>query len=147
MFNNGIQIEEENQYANTRKFSQNMEGHCLEDYVKKRKEINEIADEYSISKYMDIANCLKEEYFNFKEVKRNSIITLSTFHHPIDKYFRVNKKHDKNVFTKKDVVYFNNRFLKMSNSVLFYLNHYYQKTPYFKFNSNLKPIQHSVICK
>ncbi len=144
MFNNGIQVEEENQYPNPRKFSQVMEGHCLEEYVKKRKEINETADEYSISKYMDIAICLKEDFFNFKEVKINSVITLSTFHHPIDKYFRVNKKHDKNVFTKKDVVYFNNRYLKMSNSVLFYLNHYYQKTAYFKFNCNLKPIQHSV---
>lgn len=145
LFNNGTNTEEENQYPKTRKLSHNNEGHFLEEYMKKKKEINETNDEYSISKYMDIANCLKEDYFNFKDLKSNSIVSLSTLYHPIDKYFRVNKKHDRNVFTKKDVVYFNNRFLKMSNSVLFYLNHYYQKSPYFKFNSNLQSIQHSVL--
>ena len=94
-----------------------------------------------------MAICLKDEHFNFNETKRKSTLLLAKtkFYHPIDKYFRVNKKHDKNSFTKKDMVYFNNKHLKMTNSLIFYFNHYYQKTPFFKFSTILKhTLPHSV---
>ena len=137
LFNNGI-LGEEEYFIDTmiRKDSQLTKDGNQEDQSRKRKDTNEIALEYSISKYLDLANCLKEDFFNFPD--KNNKISKTMLNHPIEKYFRVNKKHDKNVFTKKDVVYFNNKHLKMNNSLLFYLNHYFLKTPFFKFQTGLK---------
>lgn len=148
LFHNGLGGEEDCLFdrMNLRKDSEMTKEGNPEDHTKKRKEINEIANEYSISKYLDLANCLKDDYFNFPEKKKTNTITQTKFNHPIDKYFRVSKKYDKNVFSKKDVVYFNNKYLKMTNSLLFYLNHYFQKMHFFKFETVLKhTLPHTVI--
>ena len=60
---------------------------------------------------------------------------------PMDKNFRISKKLDKNQFTNKDIIFYKNKELKMTNSIVFYLNHYYMKGDYFRFpaKQNEKP--------
>jgi len=62
---------------------------------------------------------------------------------PFDKNFRICRKADKNIFSKKDIIYYKSKEIKMTNSVVFYLNHYYKKVPYIRFNTQInteKPI-------
>jgi hypothetical protein len=89
-------------------------------------------DNFNVSKFMDVNNCIKEDYFNFenKEIKSQMSLKLTT---PLDKNFRIHKQSDKFKFSGKDIIYFKNKQLKMTNSVVFYLNHFYKKEPYFKF--------------
>jgi hypothetical protein len=67
---------------------------------------------------------------------------------PFDKNFRICRKADKNIFSKKDIIYYKSKEIKMTNSVVFYLNHYYKKVPYIRFNTQInteKPITVSFI--
>jgi hypothetical protein len=92
------------------------------------------ADEFIISKFIDVQQCLKENYFNFdnKKITENLSPMNKTFI-PMDKNFRISKKLDKNQFTNKDIIFYKNKELKMTNSIVFYLNHYYMKGEYFRF--------------
>jgi hypothetical protein len=95
---------------------------------------------------MDINNCLKEEYFNFgggSDMSNNNINSsagksqLSIKSTPLDKNFRIHKQSDKFKFSNKDIIYFKNRQLRLTNSAVFYLNHFYKKEPYFEFNNSI----------
>ena len=104
---------------------------------------------YNISKYMDIQQCMKENYFNnlFNTANTNvgkkdvgivpAIANRDSPYFPFDKYFRINKKIEKDKFTKKDIVYYNNSQIKMTNSIVFYLNNFYKKKDFFVFDTRL----------
>jgi hypothetical protein len=77
----------------------------------------------------------KEKDLELVAINKNNI--------PFDKHFRVCRKVDKNIFTKKDIIFYRNKEVKMTNSIVFYLNHFYKKVPYIKFKTKLssdKPI-------
>lgn len=124
-------------------------------------------ENYNVSKYLDLQNCYKDDYYNFKfennekrdkenhKHRKESLIIYNGndfdsgnnlkkhTYIPFDKHFRISKKNDKNQFTKKDIIYYKNKELKMTNSILFYLNNFYKKEPYIKFNNQItssKPI-------
>ena len=87
---------------------------------------------------------MKENYYDFeRKPKRNNCLEKK-IDHSIDKCFKVTKQHSKTKYTSKDIVYFNNKVLKMENSVLFYLNHYYKKIQYYKFDIRIPKALHSV---
>lgn len=104
---------------------------------------------YNISKYMDIQQCMKENYFNnlFNTANTNfgkkdvgivpAIANRDSRYFPFDKYFRINKKIEKDKFTKKDIIYYNNTQIKMTNSIVFYLNNFYKKKDFFVFDTRL----------
>lgn len=104
---------------------------------------------YNISKYMDIQQCLKENYFTnlFNSANLNvgkkdigivpAFLNRDSRYFPFDKYFRINKKTEKDKFTKKDVIYYNNTQIKMTNSIVFYLNNFYKKKDFFVFDTRL----------
>lgn len=97
-------------------------------------------DNPNVNRFMDIHNCLKENFFNF-ETENKKILTKKSHNHfniPFEKKFVINKRTDKNVFTIRDVIYYNNREVKMTNSIVFYLNHYYKKEPYIRFNTKIR---------
>jgi len=110
---------------------------------------NENVATYNISKYMDIQQCLKENYF--RNIFNNTNITVGkkdlgivpafanrdSRYFPFDKYFRINKKLDKEKFTKKDIIYYNNVQIKMANSIVFYLNNFYKKKEFFVLDTKL----------
>jgi hypothetical protein len=127
-------------------------------------------ENYNVSKYFDIQNCYKEDYFsnlleNKKETSKthskSGSINLSNSNTPLinkgmalniqeksknfipfDKNFKICLKIDKNQFTKKDIIYYKNKEIKMTNSVVFYLNYFYKKVHYIRFNtkiSDMKP--------
>lgn len=103
----------------------------------------------NISKYMDIQQCLKENYFvNLFNAAQNNIgkkdigvvcaiASTDNRFFPFDKYFRINKKFEKEKFTKKDIVYYNNNQIKMTNSIVFFLNNFYKKREFFIFDTKL----------
>jgi len=110
---------------------------------------------YNISKYMDIQHCLKENYFTnlFDTANTNvgkkdigiipAIANRNSRYFPFDKHFRINKKNEKDRFTKKDIIYYNNTRIKMTNSIVFYLNNFFKKKEFFVFDtrlSNERPI-------
>lgn len=110
---------------------------------------------YNISKYMDIQQCLKENYFsnlfntaNISAGKKDigivpAFANRDSRYFPFDKYFRINKKTEKEKFTKKDIIYYNNTQIKMTNSIVFYLNNFFKKMEFFVFDtklSNERPI-------
>lgn len=105
---------------------------------------------YNISKYMDIQHCLKDNYFanlfnsaNLLTGKKDFEI-VSAFannerrYFPFDKYFRINKKAEKDKFSRKDIIYYNNTQIKMTNSIVFYMNNFYKKKNFFIFDTKIK---------
>jgi hypothetical protein len=92
------------------------------------------AEEFIISKFFDVQQCVKENYFGFENKKINEISNpmVQSFI-PMDKNFRISKKLDKSQFTNKDIIFYKNKEIKMTNSIVFYLNHYYMKGEYFRF--------------
>jgi hypothetical protein len=116
------------------------------------------SDNYQIAKFMDFQQCMRDDYFTFnKATKKNSTLFLHQINDenknnsnipqlinlPFEKKFRVTKKTDKNVFTLKDKIFINNREVKMTNSICFYLNHFYNKGVFYRFDTqitNVKPI-------
>jgi hypothetical protein len=122
---------------------------------------------YNVSKYFDIQNCFKEDYFNgiLESAKKESTGNLnkagsfnlsnnsnnnpisnkiyrdqqekSKNFIPFDKNFKICLKFDKNQFTKKDIIYYKNKEIKMTNSVVFYLNYFYKKEHYIRFNTKI----------
>jgi hypothetical protein len=107
-------------------------------------------DNFNVCKYIDVNNCIKEDYFNFenntsssfKEIIPPLVNTPKTqvsikFSQPLDKNFRIHKQADKYRFSIKDIIYFKNKQLKMTNSIVFYLNHFYKKEQYFKFDNSI----------
>jgi hypothetical protein len=134
-------------------------------------------ENYNVSKYFDIQNCFKEDYFNNLLVNKKETARTreksTSFHMsnintpiinkgvqvdvedtsknyiPFDKNFKICLKIDKNQFTKKDIIYYKNKEIKMTNSVVFYLNYFYKKEHYIRFNtkiSDMKPKTVTIIC-
>lgn len=63
---------------------------------------------------------------------------------PFEIFFKIIKKFNPHKFSKNDVIYVKNRQATMTNSFIFYLNHFFRKFDYFKFNTdcgkNQKPM-------
>ena len=125
-------------------------------------------ENYIITKISDLQNCLKEEFYTFKQKnlrrpqtnyikdkkKENNeentktkydlnLNPIKKIYYPIDKYFKITRKSDKNFYSNKDIVLFREKEIKLTNSILFYLNNYYKKEPFMKFktkNTSKKPI-------
>jgi hypothetical protein len=87
---------------------------------------------------MDINNCIKEDYFNFSDKKLKSNlyeIDKNDKFIPIDKNFRIHSMLDKNKFTIKDSISYKNKKIIMRNSIVYYLNNYYRKELFYRFNT------------
>ena len=123
-------------------------------------------ENYIITKTADFQNVFCEEFYTFKEnIKRTSFKKKDAFsimaekqvktkydlilnpkkqiHYPIDKNFKATRRVDRNIFTKKDIILYKGKEIKLTNSILFYLNNYYKKESYMKFRTkkgSLKPI-------
>jgi hypothetical protein len=112
--------------------------------VRKKSKFLPDKDDFYISKFYDTGHCIKENHFNFanKDLRTNSFVIRKE--HPVDKHFKISKRHSKSSYNSKDIVYFNNKILTLKNSVVFYLNHFYQKIEYYKFNTTIPKTLHSV---
>ena len=91
--------------------------------------------------------CLTENYYDFKRMFENFEFQDEKTLDPFEQKFKVAKKNCKAKYTTKDIVYYNNKVVSMKNSVLFYLNHFYKKMDYYKFNISIPKTLHSVITK
>lgn len=80
---------------------------------------------------------MKLQYITNTYDNKPLIPSFNNLQTPFDKKFRISRKVDKNQFTKKDIIFYNNKELKMTNSIVFYLNHFYSKVPYIKFNTQI----------
>ncbi len=130
-------------------------------------------ENYNVSKYFDIQNCYKDDYFSlildnkkegepspFKYGDAPANINISSnnktmpqkliidYEHkaknfiPFDKNFKICLKLEKTHFTKRDIIYYKNKEIKMTNSVVYYLNNFYKKEHYIRFKtkiSNTRP--------
>ena len=93
-------------------------------------------------------NIFIENHFNFinKTIMMNNFPFNQTFGNiPFENKFKIIKKVDKNVFTNKDTIMLNNKVIRMTNSVLFYFNHFYKKYQFFKFNTKLMNIKTTTV--
>ena len=123
-------------------------------------------ENYIITKTADFQNVFVEEFYTFKEntkkasTKKTDVYNIMNenqaktkydlilnpkkiINYPIDKYFKATRRVERNIFTKKDVILYKGKEIKLTNSILFYLNNYYKKETYMKFRtkkSSLKPI-------
>ena len=119
--------------------------HCLKDNF-----FSNIFEKTNLSPNLPIS---KENISNFANVgqnsnKRNADIKTSYNNRdipyiPFDKYFRISKKAEKDKFSRKDIIYYNNTQIKMTNSIVFYLNNFFKQKEFFRFDTKLnneKPI-------
>lgn len=129
-------------------------------------------ENFRIIKAVDLQSVYKEEFYTFtektiskrlyskkkselhgllgsnavdNEKTRNELILnpQKKVYFPIDKHFKATRRADRNTFTKKDVILYCGKEIRLTNSILFYLNYFYKKEPYIKFrtkNTSLKPI-------
>lgn len=97
---------------------------------------------FNVSKYMDFQQVLKDNFYNFEQKRSvQSLQTNKKQHIPLDKNYKIQKKHDKTKYTTKDQIFYKNREVKMTNSIVFYLNHFYGKSEYFNFNTTSENTQ------
>ena len=125
---------------------------------------------FVISRVNDFQNCYTEDFYTFRQPKKElidnitvdnlkytinsegyiseieleiSVNAIPEIYYPLDKYFFIKLKADRNAFSQKDVVKFKNKEIIITNSILYYLNYFYHKQVYIKFNTRktyLKPI-------
>lgn len=99
--------------------------------------INKLSTDVNVTVIFEFKPNLKEDYLdnmpkqNIKERK----------HYLFDKKFKIKSKKDKN-FTKSDIVYYKSSKIQLTNSVVYFLNHFFKKEEFFKFNKKIttKPI-------
>jgi len=99
--------------------------------------------DFTVSKIFDFKSNFKEDYCKNKNSDVNSNSKSSKVKRlPFEKNFRIITRSDKTTFSKKDTVEYKGHKIAITNSVLFFLNNYYKKTEYFKFNKKIlrKPI-------
>ena len=82
-------------------------------------------------------NVKKENESNLENFNNQGNYNSANNYIPFDKNFRICRKVDKNQFTKKDIIFYKNKEIKMTNSIVFYLNYYYKKEPYIRFNTQI----------
>ena len=124
---------------------------------------------YFVTKNCDFLSSLKDNFYTFTEKikkqmtfskkKQDIFMIINNENHqlksdlilnpqrkryfPIDKFFKATRRADRTLFTKKDLILYKGKEVKLTNSILFYLNNFYHKEPYIKFRtkkSSLKPI-------
>ena len=107
-------------------------------------------ENYIITKTADFQNVFVEEFYTFKEntkkasTKKKDVYNIMNenqaktkydlilnpkkiINYPIDKYFKATRRVERNIFTKKDVILYKGKEIKLTNSILFYLNNYFKK--------------------
>lgn len=111
-------------------------------------QLNKIFNNYNVSKFVDIDNCFRDNFYNFVDLNKpdsyalipapaSAICSPRKKFIPFDKNFKISKKIDKNHFSIRDIIFYKNKEIKMTNSTVFYLNHFYKKEAYYRFNTKL----------
>ena len=105
--------------------------------------LQESQKEYNITKKFDVL--IKENHFNFNfEVKSVGSNTLSNYTKNIffNKNFEFHRRFDQYKYTKRDTVKLGKKEIKLTNSILFFLNHFYNKHAFYDFHTKLleKPL-------
>ena len=97
--------------------------------------------DFNVFNFSEMNNIIiKENHFNFddKSIMKKDFPAYHSFTKiHFENKFKINKKINKKEFTNKDSIMFNNKDVRMTNSVLFYFNHFYKKYEFFKFNTKL----------
>jgi hypothetical protein len=113
-------------------------------YERELKDVSKNKNDVIVSKFIDVQQCLKENYFTFDNKRKLSNISIKSHHiTPHDKKFKIHQKADPKHFTNRDIIYYNKKQITMTNSIVYYLNHFYLKGEYFEFPTrhvNDKPI-------
>lgn len=131
---------------------------------------HQVKDNINITKICAFQSLYKEEFYSFKKKTKQSYGILKKqiidyrhqssiddngsrnkndlilnpnklFYYPFDGLFKVTRRTEKNSYTKKDVVLYNNKEIAGTNSVMFYLNTYYQKEPFYHFITDINRIK------
>jgi hypothetical protein len=111
---------------------------------KEFRDVTKTKNDVIISKFIDVHQCLKENYFTFENKRKLSNVSVKSHNvTPHDKKFKIHQKADPKHFTNRDIIYYNKKQITMTNSIVYYLNHFYMKGQYFEFPTkyvNDKPI-------
>ena len=99
--------------------------------------------DYNITKKADLS--IKENHFNFNfEVKSTISQNMNNYHKNIfsNKNFEIHRRYDQHKYTKRDTIKLGKKEVKLTNSILFFLNHFYNKQPFHEFHKKLlsKPL-------
>ncbi len=78
---------------------------------------------------------LEDNYFDFQ--KDNHKKSNEEKENLYNLNFQFIKRSSKHNYTKNDLIKLKDKVVKITNSVLFYLNHYWKKEEYFHFNTNV----------
>ena len=94
--------------------------------------------EYNITTKAE--HVLIENYFNFNfENKSVNSSSLHSYQKNIysNKNFEVQRRYDQYKYTKRDTVKLGKKEIKLTNSILFFLNHFFNKHPFYEFNTEM----------
>ena len=87
--------------------------------------------EFHVDRKIDML--IKENYFyvktEFLEEKHNVKTNINIF----NLNFEFRQRNDFNRYTNLDIITLNSKNIKVTNSLVFYLNHYYKKQQYYRF--------------
>ena len=108
------------------------------DIIQINKNVCKILDkrDFNIFSFYELNNqIVKDDYYNFenKQIIKENFLSRQNIGVLHENKFKIFIKTDKSKFTKKDIIYLNNKEIRMTNSVIFYFNHFYRKNEYFKF--------------
>ncbi|MCQ2818004.1 MAG: hypothetical protein MJ252_12130 [archaeon] len=110
---------------------------------------------FAISRESDFNQCFIDNFYNFKQKKKGSeeesiqnkydliLNPKKNINYPLDRHFEIKEQLMPDCFSKKDSVTYKKKPIKLTNSILFYLNNIYHKGNYLKFNTRstkLRPV-------
>ncbi len=100
-------------------------------------------NEYNITPKAEYV--IMENHFNFNfENKSVNSCSLNVYQKNIysNKNFEVQRRYDQYKYTKRDTVKLGKKDIKLTNSILFFLNHFFNKQSFYEFNTKLmlKPL-------
>jgi hypothetical protein len=84
--------------------------------------------EYYVNRKFDMI--IKDNHYKQNET---NFLTIQDKNNVFNKNFEFKRRNNPDRYTKQDVVSFNSKYIQVSNSLLFYLNHYYKKQEYYSF--------------
>jgi hypothetical protein len=111
---------------------------------KEGKEFTKTKNDVIVSKFIDVQQCLKDNYFTFENKRKLSKMSIKSHNiTPHDRKFKIHQKADPKHYSIRDIIYYNKKQITMTNSIVYYLNHFYLQGQYFEFPTkhvNDKPI-------
>ncbi len=84
--------------------------------------------EYYINRKFDMI--IKDNHYKLNEKSFQVILDKNNV---FNKNYEFKRRNNLERYTKQDVVSFNSKYIQVSNTLLFYLNHYYKKQEYYSF--------------